>query len=76
MSTAEIEKVKARVAFLNSIASSSIVASVVTPAIGLAIGLLDPSSLDLIIVSLVCALWFVVAYQIHLFALRQLDQLE
>jgi hypothetical protein len=76
MTIAEIEKIKARASFLNSIASSSIVASVVTPAIGFSFGLIDPGSVNLILVPVASVLWAIVAYQLHLFALTQLGGLK
>jgi len=44
MSPGEIERTKLRAAFLDPIASSSIVASVITPAVGLSINVINLAS--------------------------------
>ncbi|WEK05595.1 MAG: hypothetical protein P0Y65_04890 [Candidatus Devosia phytovorans] len=76
MSPAEAEQTKLRAAFLNSIASSSIVASVITPAVGLSIGAINVASSNFVIVATACGFWCVVGFVIHLFAVRLLGKLE
>jgi hypothetical protein len=76
VSPAEIEQTKLRASFLNSIASSSVVASVITPAIGLSIGAINLASANFMIVSTACGFWCIVGFVIHLFAVRLLGRLE
>ncbi|WP_143145608.1 hypothetical protein [Devosia enhydra] len=76
MSPAETEQLKLRAGFLNAIGSSSVVASVITPAIGLSIGAIEMSSINFLVVATACGFWSVVGFIIHLFAVRLLGKLE
>jgi hypothetical protein len=64
------EQIKTRAAFLNSVASGSVVASVITPAVGLSIGMIQWSSNRLLGILTACAFWFVIAVIFHMIAYR------
>lgn len=70
------EQVKTRVTFLNSIASGSVVASVITPAVGLSIGVIQWPSDRLAYILSACLFWFVVGVMFHLVATRLAGGLE
>lgn len=70
------EQIKLRATFLNSIASGSVVASVITPAIGLSIGVIKWSSDSLIWITTACAFWFVIALIFHGIAYKIIAELE
>lgn len=76
MSPAEVEQIKLRANFLNSIASGSVIASVITPAVGLSIGMIDAGSVGFVVVATACGFWGVVGFIIHLLAVRHLGRLE
>ena len=76
MSPAETEQTKLRASFLNSIASSSIVASVITPAVGLSIGAISLTLSNFVFVATACGFRCIIGFVIHLFAVRLLGRLE
>lgn len=76
MKASEVEQIKTRTAYLNSIASGSSVASVVTPAIALSLGLWRASSTQVILGFLTCAVWLLISYVLHLYALKNLERLD
>lgn len=76
MSPAEIEQTKLRANFLNSIGASSIVASVITPAVGLSIGVIHVDSPNFLVIASACGFWALIGFIIHLIAFRLLGRLE
>lgn len=58
------EQLKARVTFLNSVASGSVVASVITPAIGLSIGVIKWPVEGFWVLG-ACVFWLLIAGFIH-----------
>ncbi len=70
------EQLKLRATFLNSVAASSVVASVITPGVGLSIGAIQWASDRLWIISSACAFWFVIAVLLHVIAYRLVAGLE
>ena len=70
------EQIKTRTTFLNSIASGSVVASVITPAVGLSIGVIQWSDERTALIVTACAFWFVIAVICHLIAYRLAGELE
>jgi hypothetical protein len=73
---AGIEQTTLQVAFFNSIAASSIFASVIAPVAGLSIGAINPASSNFVIVATACGFWCIVGFVIQLFAVRLLGRLE
>jgi hypothetical protein len=76
MQTPTSEQIKARVSFLNSVASGSVVASVITPAVGLSIGVIGWSDDRTWLIITACAFWFAIAIVFHLLAYRIAGALE
>lgn len=69
------EQIKARVTFLNSVAAGSVVASVITPAIGLSIGVISwPKEGGWIAAA--CAFFLVIAVIIHDIAYRLAEKVS
>jgi hypothetical protein len=72
----EEEQIKARTAYLNSIASGGTVASVIVPAVGFSLGLWVQSSTQAILGLLTCAVWLLISYVLHVYALKNLERLD
>jgi amino acid transporter len=75
MRTAEVERIKLTANFLNAVASGTVVAAVVVPFAGIALGTVHPAADPLNVIALSLFL-FVSAIVIHSVALRLLSRLE
>lgn len=70
------EQIRSRVTFLNSVASGSVVAAGITPAIGLSIGTISIASDRFWWVVTGCAFWVAVAVILHDLAYRTAGKID
>lgn len=75
MSPAKTEQVKLTAGLLNSLSSGAILAAIVAPYIGMGMGTLSPQS-DLLNLTALSGLGFVIGIMLHLIARRSLLDLE
>lgn len=75
MSPAKTEQVKLTAGLLNSLSSGTILAAIVAPYIGMGMGTLSPQS-DLLNLTALSGLGFVIGIMLHLIARRSLLDLE